>query len=76
MIFADTSGKPIRRSNFRSRVLVPASLQSGLEGLTYHGLRHSAATNWIMAEVDARTVQYRLGHSDPRLVLKTLRTFQ
>ncbi|MDH3731449.1 MAG: tyrosine-type recombinase/integrase [Acidimicrobiia bacterium] len=38
-------------------------------GLTFHGLRHSAATQWVANGVDARTVQHRLGHADPRLVL-------
>lgn len=44
--------------------------QTGLDGLTFHGLRHSAATQWVANGIDARTVQYRLGHADPRLVLR------
>lgn len=38
--------------------------------MTFHGLRHTAATQWIADGIDARTVQFRLGHADPRLVLK------
>ena len=44
--------------------------RAGLDGLTFHGLRHSAATQWVADGIDARTVQHWLGHSDPRLVLR------
>ncbi len=70
LLFADAFGGPLRRSNFRSRVFIPAVKQAGLDGLTFHGLRHSAATQWVSHGLDPRTVQHRLGHSDPRLVLQ------
>ena len=70
LLFADGQGGPVRRTNFRSRVWSPAVRAAGLDGLTFHGLRHSAATQWIADGIDARTVQQLLGHSDPRLVLK------
>ncbi len=70
LLFADSRGRPIRRSNFANRVLAPATLEAGCRGLTFHGLRHTAATQWIADGIDARTVQFHLGHADPRLVLK------
>lgn len=70
LLFADAFGGPLRRSNFRGRVFAPAVRRLGLDGLTFHGLRHSAATQWVASGVDARTVQHRLGHADPRLVLR------
>ncbi len=70
LLFADAFGGPLRRSNFRSRVFAPAVERAGLDGLTFHGLRHSAATQWVSHGLDPRTVQHRLGHSDPRLVLQ------
>ncbi|MEM9563083.1 MAG: site-specific integrase [Actinomycetota bacterium] len=70
LLFADALGGPLRRSNFRGRVFTPAVDRAGLDGLTFHGLRHSAATQWVANGVDARTVQHRLGHADPRLVLR------
>jgi integrase len=70
LLFADSFGGPLRRSNFRSRVFGPAVKAVGLDGLTFHGLRHSAATQWVAHGLDPRTVQHRLGHADPRLVLQ------
>ena len=69
LLFADSRGGPLRRSNFSRRVFVPAAKAAKLDGLTFHGLRHSAATTWVAAGIDARTVQHRLGHADPRLTL-------
>jgi integrase len=40
-----------------------------LPALTFHGLRHSAASLLIASGLDARTVAETLGHSDVRLTL-------
>lgn len=69
-VFQDAIGGPVRASNLRYRVFDPAVRAAGLDGVTFHGLRHSAATEWVASGIDARTVQYRLGHSDPALVLR------
>ena len=69
-VFAAPEGGPLRYSLFRTRVFVPAVRRAGLDGLTFHGLRHAAATAWVAAGVDLRTAQHRLGHSTPRLVLE------
>jgi len=69
-MFTDSKGGLVRRSNYRRRVFIPATERAGLGGLTFHGLRHSAATEWIAAGVDAKTVQHKLGHTDPRLTLE------
>jgi integrase len=70
LLFVNRFGKPIRRSDFRRAVFVPAVERAGLNGFTFHGLRHSAATNWVASGIDVRTVQAWLGHADPHLVLR------
>ncbi len=70
LVFHDSIGGPVRASNLRYRILDPAVRAIGLDGLTFHGLRHSAATEWVASGIDARTVQHRLGHTDPSLVLR------
>ncbi|MEM9611664.1 MAG: tyrosine-type recombinase/integrase [Actinomycetota bacterium] len=70
LFFADVNGQPIRRSRFRRRIFRPAAAAARLDGLTFHGLRHSAATRWVATGVDVRTVQAWLGHADPSLVLR------
>jgi integrase len=69
-VFAAPDGGPLRYSHFRNRVFAPAVERAGLEGVTFHGLRHSAATAWVAAGIDVRTAQHRLGHATPRLVLE------
>ena len=68
--FAAPKCGPLRYSLFRTRVFAPAIKRAGLDGLTFHGLRHAAATAWVAAGVDLRIAQHRLGHSTPRLVLE------
>lgn len=70
LLFGDRNGRPLRRSNFARRVFLPAVAAADLDGLTFHGLRHSAATQWEADGIDACTEQHRLDHSDPRLVLR------
>jgi integrase len=69
-VFIAPEGGPLRYSLFRRRVWLPAVYAAGLDGLTFHGLRHSAATAWVAAGVDVRTAQHRLGHGTQRLVLE------
>ena len=70
LLFVNRIGQPVRRSPFRLHVFLPAVRRVGLDGLTFHGLRHSAATQWVASGVDLRTVQAWLGHADPQLVLR------
>lgn len=44
----------------------------GIEGATFHTLRHTHATHLLQARVDPKTVQERLGHAD---VATTLRLY-
>ncbi|WP_080797895.1 tyrosine-type recombinase/integrase [Arabiibacter massiliensis] len=44
--------------------------RNGFSDLKYHELRHTQATQLLANGVDVKTVQTRLGHSDPSLTLK------
>ncbi len=63
LVFPDTVGHPLRRSNFRRNVWLPARGTAGLPAsLTFHGLRHCYAT-WLISEgVPVNVVQVALGH--------------
>ena len=65
-VFQAPEGGPLRRTNFRGRVWEPAVRAAGLDGLTFHGLRHSAAGLMREANVHTQVIQQRLGHSSSR----------
>jgi integrase len=44
LLFSSPNGEPIRLANWRRRVWDPAAASVGLEGLTPHDLRHTAAS--------------------------------
>jgi integrase len=85
LVFAGSKGGPLRYSNFRDRVWIPACVATGLgrlvktesgsdrrmtyQGLGFHDLRRAAATAMVASGVDVRTAQERLGHADPRMTL-------
>ena len=59
-------GGPVRAANFRLRVYGPATRAAGLEGLTFHRLRHSAGHLMRAVGVPLEVVQRRLGHASIR----------
>jgi integrase len=70
LVFVDAKGNPLRGSNFRARVWHPALRSSALEGLTFHGLRHSATGVMIQQGTHPRVIQERLGHSSARISME------
>ena len=66
-VFLGKTGEPlkgIRRSWQR------AVKEAGIEGVTFHTLRHTAASYLVMGGVDLRTVQEILGHADIRVTMR------
>jgi len=63
LVFTSPTGRPLRYSNFRNRVWVPATTAAGLTDLDIHELRHSAASLMIRAGADPKLVQNQLGHA-------------
>ncbi len=68
-VFTTPTGKAWGYSNWRKQCWLPARTQAGLAGIGFHDLRRTAATYLVAGNVDLKTAQTRLGHSDPRLTL-------
>ncbi len=56
----------MRATNFRYRIYTPALERAGLEGLTFHRLRHSAGHMMREVGVPLEVIQRRLGHASIR----------
>ena len=56
----------MRAANCRLRIYGPAVRAAGLEGLTFHRLRHSAGHLMRAAGVPLEVIQRRLGHASIR----------
>jgi integrase len=63
LVWTSPRGRPLRYTNFRNRVWVPATVEAGLPGLEIHELRHTAASLMIAAGADPKLVQAQLGHA-------------
>lgn len=63
-------GDYIDTSNFE-RFWRKFKSQYGFEGLRFHELRHTQATQLLANGVDVKTVQTRLGHASPSITLGT-----
>lgn len=63
LAFGTAVDAPVRRSNFRRQVWVPAVVRSGLpRRLRFHDLRHSYAT-WLISDgVPVNVVRRLMGH--------------
>ena len=63
LVFADTTGKPLRRSNFIRRVWHPWLKEAGLPRVKFHSLRHSHITALLADGGNLKAVSERVGHS-------------
>ena len=63
LVFTAAKDGPIRHSNFRSRVWLPALRATGLLGIRVHDLRHTAAALHIAEGAHPLVVKSHLGHS-------------
>jgi integrase len=82
LIFEAPEGGPLRYSNWRNRIWVPAALKAGLvdmvpnekgklryQGAGFHDLRRAYSTSLVADKVDVKTAQSMLRHSDARLTI-------
>jgi integrase len=68
-LFTTDRGLPLRYSNFRSRVWLPAVKRAGFPELTPHDLRATCASNLFALGMSVKEVQDYLGHADPQVTL-------
>jgi integrase len=70
LVFTAAEGGPLRRS-FEGRVFKRAVKDAGLDpALTFHGLRHVAASLMVEHGEHPRVIQARLGHATARLSME------
>ncbi len=69
LAFTSRSGAVLRNRNFRTQVFDRAAREVGLEGLTPHELRHTAASLAIAAGANVKAVQRMLGHASAAMTL-------
>jgi integrase len=69
LVFTAPEGGPLRLMIFRRRVFDPAARAVGLEGLTPHELRHTAASLAVSAGANVKAVQRLLGHASAAMTL-------
>jgi integrase len=67
LVFVARKGGPLRRSTFRARVFDRAVRKAELDGVTFHGLRHSAVGLMIEVGAHLEVIKRRLGHASIRV---------
>ena len=71
LVFCDTQGGHLRISKLRRDSFLPILKKAGLSGVRLYHLRHTCATLLLLADVPAKVVSERLGHSSITLTLAT-----
>ncbi len=69
LVFTTMTGRPLRNLNWRRDVFDPAAADVGLEGLTPHEQRHTAASLAVSAGANVKAVQRMLGHASAAMTL-------
>jgi integrase len=64
LVFPNTVGRPIEAQNLLQREFRPLLERAGLPPITFHALRHTAASLLLVRGEHPKVVQELLGHSD------------
>ncbi len=70
LVFADKRGEPLARGGVARSSLGRIARSVGLDGTTFHTLRHSQGSWLSAAGENATDIAARLGHSDPAFTLR------
>jgi integrase len=69
LVFTSPAGGPLRHTNFRRRVWLPALKTAGLPVIHFHDLRHSGNMRAAGAGANLRELMDRMGHSTARAAM-------
>jgi integrase len=69
LVLTSPEGGVLRSGNFRRRVFDPAATAAGLEDLSPHDLRHTAASLLVASGANVKAVQRMLGHASAAMTL-------
>src|SRR5919107_6021273 len=70
-LFCTAKGTLINPSNLRKRSFAPLLVRAGLPPMTFHQLRHTAATILLLQNVNPKIVSEMLGHASIAITLDT-----
>ena len=70
-VFCTAKGTLINPSNLRKRSFAPLLVRAGLPHMTFHQLRHTAATILLLKNVNPKIVSEMLGHASIAITLDT-----
>lgn len=68
-VFASKAGKPLGHRNATARGFEPAAKLAGIEGVSFHSLRHAFASRMIARGIEPITLAKVMGHEDARITL-------
>ena len=71
LVFTTKAGSPLDNRNFAQNVLTPAYEAAGVDRLTFHDLRHTAASLAVQAGASVKAVQTMLGHASATMTMDT-----
>src|SRR3954453_17777019 len=69
LVLTSPGGAVLRSGNFRRRFFDPAAMAAGLENLSPHDLRHTAASLLVASGANVKAVQRMLGHASSAMTL-------
>jgi integrase len=69
LVLTSPGGAVLRSGNFRRRFFDPAAMAAGLEDLSPHDLRHTAASLLVASGANVKAVQRMLGHASAAMTL-------
>jgi integrase len=69
LVFTSPRGYPLRNSQFRQRIWLPALKAAGLTGIHFHDLRHTGNTLAASTGASLRELMDRMGHDSERAAM-------